>query len=612
MLKNADRKQLDEIAFVLADRSKPTLVLIAVGSYRKRDALRAELTRLLPAYRSALLDLSGHPITSLFRAIRERASAEVLNSQPGEYLLHICGIEESLLVSRDGKLAPSPLIAELNLERENLFHEFPCCLIVWTTLHFTDKLRAEAPDLWDWITYNYHFLDDHCDAVVDEIPLSRSAPVGVTDERKKRITELEERIQSLQLDGVEPERVLRTKLSLHKALGAEYLGAFRYGDAIRCYTAALALLGQMSHARIDEAEIFYRLGGAHLAARHFAEALTSYEESLRIQKQTGDHNNIGGTWHQIGMVYEEQRLWPQALESYQKALEWKEKTGKNHEKGGTWHQIGRVYEEQRLWPQALESYQKALEWQEKTGQNHELGSTWHQIGTVYAEQRLWSQALESYHKALEWKEKTGQNHKLGGTWHQIGMTYAEQRLWPQALESYQKALDWKEKTGQNHELGSTWHQIGRVYEEQRQWSLALENYNKALEWYEKTGQHHQLGNTRHQIGMVYEEQQQWPLALESYHKALQWYEKTGQHHQLGGTWHQIGMVYEEQKDFSAALQSYLQAWELCSATAMSHHVAIVRQSLSRLFSTLPVEERTKLKKTLPEELRELLADTKEE
>lgn len=571
MIESADLKQLDEMAFVFADRSKPTLVLISVGSYRKRDELRAELDRLLPGYRSALLDLSGHPITSLFRAIRERAPAEVLNSRPVEYLLHIYGIEDSLLVSQEGKIAASSLIEELNLERENLFHEFPCCLILWTTPHLIEKLRNDAPDVWDWITYNFHFPDGHGDTVAYEIPQPQPVPDGVTEERKTRIADLEERLQRLRLDDDAPERVIRAKLSLHKALGAEYLAAFRYGDAIRCYTAALSLLSQTRHAKIDEAEIFYHLGTAHLSARHFAEALRSYEESLRIQEDAGQHHNIGGTWHQIGRVYEEQRIWHQALEIYRKALEWKEKTGQHHLMGSSWHQIGMVYQRQRNWPQALESYQKALEWKEKTGQHHEVGSTWHQIGMVYQEQRNWPQALESDQKALEWDEKTGRHHRLGSIWHQIGRVHEEQQEWPQALESYQKALEWNEKAGQLHQLGGTWHQIGIVYQEQRN----------------------------------------WPQALESYQKALEWNEKTGQHHQLGGTWHQIGIVYEKQDDFSEALRNYLKALALCLENEMTEEVNVLLASLRRIFPRFSREEQERVKEALPEELYGLVTGGEE-
>ena len=71
-------------------------------------------------------------------------------------------------------------------------------------------------------------------------------------------------------------------------------------------------------------------------------------------EKTGQHQHVGKTYHQVGMVYQGQRDLPKALENYQEALVWYEKTGQHHHIGGTYHQVGRVYEEQRDWPKALE------------------------------------------------------------------------------------------------------------------------------------------------------------------------------------------------------------------------------------------------------------------
>jgi len=561
MIEEADRLQLEEISFVLADRTKPTVVCMAVGSYQKRDELRRELSSRLPQYKSATLDLSGIHITSLFTAIKERAPQEVLNSRPVEYLLHIFGIEDSLFVAKDGGIADSSLIAELNLERENLFHEFPCCLILWTTPHFVEKLRKEAPDLFDWITYSYHFADQNC-APLAEDPRPLGSPIGVTQERKQRILEMEEKLERLQLDSDAPERVLRSKLALYKTLGAEYLGVFRNDDSIRCYTAALSLIRQVPHRANEEAELHFFLGDAHLQARHFDLALSHYQKSLIIEENDADSIHVGTLYHQIGIIYHEQRDWDEALENYRVALGWEQKTGQQHEMGSTWHQIGRVYQAQRNWANALESYRNALDWQERTGRQHEMGGTYHQIGIVYQEQGDLAHALGSYLKALEWKKKTDQQHEMGSTWHQIGLVYQGRRDWAKALESYRKALEWKEKTGQQHEMGST----------------------------------------RHQIGLVYQEQRDWAKALESYRNALELDEKAGQFHELGGTWHQIGRVYEEQVKYDEALDNYLTAVGLCRKTGMERHLEIALGSIARIFPKLSDEQKNEIKKVLPDDM----------
>ena len=336
----------------------------------------------------------------------------------------------------------------------------------------------------------------------------------------------------LLLQGVEAALVQSDKKLLEAYLqgcaGAflAFVPASIFSDIVRRAEARLL-------SEVDETS-FYTLGFCAQTLcemHHFKVAAEIFTKILDSQKLPDAER--GKALSALGTVYLMQRDWPQALEIYQQALEWKEKTGQHHELGSTWHQIGMVYEEQRAWKEALESYLKALEWKGKTDQHHQLGNTWHQVGMVYEEQRVWKEALESYHKALEWNEKTGQHHELGGTWHQIGTVYQQQREWQEALESYQKALEWNEKTGQHHELGGTWHQIGIGYQEQRTWKKALESYQKALEWKEKTGQHHELGGTWHQIGRVYEEQENFSEAVNGYLSSLNLLFKTGMEHEAG-------------------------------------------------------------------------------
>jgi len=89
-----------------------------------------------------------------------------------------------------------------------------------------------------------------------------------------------------------------------------------------------------------------------------------------------------------------------ALENYQQAIDWKTKTGNEFALGSTYHQIGMVYQEQRQWSLALENYQQAIDWNTKTGNEFELGGTYHQIGSVYEEQGELETALQWYEEAV--------------------------------------------------------------------------------------------------------------------------------------------------------------------------------------------------------------------
>jgi tetratricopeptide (TPR) repeat protein len=645
VITDKDREILDEIRFVLTGRTKSTLVVMVTETYGKRDEVKAGLDKMLPEYRSATLDLSGRSITSLFRTIRDDVSQEIQTSKPVEYLLHIFGLEDSLLSSTEGFLGTSPLIRELNLERENLFHEFPFCLIIWTTGYFTEKLKTQAPDLWDWITYSYCFKDDSITQDNRDILPLDELREGFTEERKQRIADLEKRLNDLSLTG-DSVRVLRSKFTVYNALGEEYEAASRFDDAIKYYKAALAVTADSELGEMSRGSVLAKLGTACLKGRYYKDGLVALEKSLRVFEQNGKHNVLGLIFHRIGILYQEQRNWLKALENYHAALEWKEKAGMDQEMGATWHHIGRVYEEQRNWAKALESYYIALEWETKTGMEHQMGGTWHQIGNVYSQQRNWAKALESYHTALDWRTKTGMDYDKGGTWNQIGMVYEKQRNWDMALENYSTALEYQEKGGMAHQMGVTWHNIGRVYEEQRDWSRALESYQTALGWKEKTGMAQEMGSTWNHIGRVYEEQRDWLMAVECYNKALDWYRKSGMDHYAGVTWHNIGRAYEEQRDWVKALESYKTAIEWHEKTGMEHekggtwyHIGkiheergdiiealkyflltlqcfvrekwedeqkIIIESINRILPQLSFDQRLTLKETLSEDIYQLI------
>ena len=334
-----------------------------------------------------------------------------------------------------------------------------------------------------------------------------------------------------------------------RAMWARAGEAQQLGNAVEIWAQYATEQPMLAPLRGTLANLWFEL-------RLYPRALQTYQAMLDDPSACSHH---GVTYHQIGMVYEDQQQWQQALDAYQHALELKEQHGQQHQLGSTHHQIGIVYQEQQQWQQALDAYQRALELKEQHGQQHQLGSTHHQIGRVYQEQQQWQQALDAYQRALEFKKAHGQQHEMSSTYHQIGMVYQEQRQWQPALAAYQRALKLQEQHGQQHESGSTYHQIGIVYQEQQQWQQALEAYQRALELKDQHGQQHELGSTYHQIGRVYQEQQQWQQALEAYQRALELQEQHGQQHQLGVTYHQIGRVYEQQGELSSACTYYRRA-----------------------------------------------------
>jgi len=400
---STNREQWEQLLFVMAQRSKPTIVIICFDSYRHRNKLYQKMTGDLPFYKHHDLDLTYQNVTSLRQQFREKLPESVRNSKPVEYAVHVFGLENSIFAPGNGSLKESGLISELNFEREALFHDNNFITIIWSDNYIFEKLRSEAGDLWEWITYKFKFTDDSEEMpALSESEPPLSLPKGHIPDRQKRIDDLIKKYKRLKLNRPGKERILREQINIQKMLGQEYLELNNYKDAEKSFETALLLANQIKSSQNIEIKILFSLGEVFLKKRDFDTSLKTYAKSLRLQIDNNINTNIGATYHQIGMVYASLRKWKDALTHYQKAIDWNQKIGNLFLIGAAYHQMGMVFAAQQKWTDALTHYQTAIDWNKKTGNLFEMGTTYHQMGMVFAEQGKWNDAFISDLNALQY------------------------------------------------------------------------------------------------------------------------------------------------------------------------------------------------------------------
>lgn len=155
-----NKENWEQLAFVLQERDKPTFIVIGFDSYATQKTIFRELKNEFSKYRFYELDLSSLNIVSLNQVFINRLPETILNSKPSEYIVNVFGLENSLFTVQNKNIVQSSLIAELNFEREILFQRFPFITIIWTDSYTVSKLKKEAKDLWDWISYYFEFKTD--------------------------------------------------------------------------------------------------------------------------------------------------------------------------------------------------------------------------------------------------------------------------------------------------------------------------------------------------------------------------------------------------------------------------------------------------------------------
>ena len=330
------------------------------------------------------------------------------------------------------------------------------------------------------------------------------------------------------------------------------------------------------------ASTYHQLGMIAQEQRDFASAEQWYRKALAIEEKQGNEHGAAITYHQLGIIAEEQRDFASAEQWYRKSLAIKEKQGDEHGAAITYHQLGRIAQEQRDFASAEQWYRKSLAIKEKQGDEHGAAITYHQLGRIAQEQRDFASAEQWYRKALAIKEKQGDEHGAAITYHQLGMIAQEQRDFASAEQWYRKALAIKEKQGDEHGAAITYHQLGMIAEEQRDFASAEQWYRKALAIKEKQGDEHGAASTYHQLGMIAQEQRDFASAEQWYRKALAIYEKQGDEHGAASTYHQLGMIAEEQRDFASAEQWYRKALAICVKYGDKYHEEMTRSNLERL------------------------------
>ena len=432
---SAEEEEKEKLLFSLTEPASPTVVFIHVNNIKKEQELLAWFQTSITNHQHHILDVSSEYVESLFERLLH--FKETLGHQLNTLdFVHVIGLENSIMRYEKGVKIMQPLLANMNFERELFFNKLNFSTVLWADSSFFKELNKQAPDFTHWVTRWFEFTAPLENEEIRNKPLVEPKSRGNIPERSQYIQDLLDKFESLNFTANDTTRRIEDQITLLEAIGREYEKQSDYKNSIHYLKRALDLAKKIE-ATNSIAKLQFYLGTSYLEDRQFEQSLASYLNCLEICGT----ENFGSTYHQIGMVYEEQRNWTQALENYQLAIQWYEKTGNDYELGGTYHQIGIVYAEQRNWTQALENYQLAIQWKEKTGNDYELGDTYHQIGRVYEEQRNWTQALDNYQLAIQWNEKSGNDYALGNTYHQIGRVYEEQRNWVQALEFLEKSIE---------------------------------------------------------------------------------------------------------------------------------------------------------------------------
>ncbi|MBW4443862.1 MAG: CHAT domain-containing protein [Plectolyngbya sp. WJT66-NPBG17] len=201
----------------------------------------------------------------------------------------------------------------------------------------------------------------------------------------------------------------------------------------------------VSDSRKTQAEQLSKQGYQLLQVSQFGEALTVYQQALKLYQQIGDRVGEGAALNNIGAAYRSFGQYSKALDFYQQALKLYQQIGDRAGEGITLNNIGAAYRSFGQYSKALDFYQQALQILQEVGDRAVEGITLSNIGLVYNSLGQYPKALDFLQQSLqilqEVRDRASEGitlNNIGGTLVQLGQYHAAEQPLFQAILIYEQ------------------------------------------------------------------------------------------------------------------------------------------------------------------------------
>lgn len=311
-------------------------------------------------------------------------------------------------------------------------------------------------------------------------------------------------------------------------------------------------------------------------ALHFA------QQALEMKEQLGDHDEIGKTQNQLGLIFWERANYPEAIKDFQQAIAIASTVGDKELEGSARNNLGLVFDEQGEFKQSLEQYQRALELHRATHFERGEGDTLGNIGGVYLLLGQFKEALPYYQQALAVSERLGLKPASSDDLGNIALCLSGLGDVDEALKSFDHALRVAHETGLAKEeadwrkgKASTLVGLGRF-------DAALAEYTAAEQVYKHGGLKRELVEALEDSGQVYEMLGDAPAARGRFDRALRLarsiHNATGESTNLIA----VGELDRREKNYESANSYFRKALQMGRATGDDRIIvsALLQQAMN--------------------------------
>jgi CHAT domain-containing protein/tetratricopeptide (TPR) repeat protein len=240
----------------------------------------------------------------------------------------------------------------------------------------------------------------------------------------------------------------------------------------------------------------------HATPDSLREAVSKYEEALRLWRESGDRASETVVLASLGVTLQFLHRHERAVEVYEQALALLRASGERAEEGDILYNLGTAQLNLGRFEKALGSYERALAIQRKFGDRSGEGNTLGYLGAAYERTGQYARAIDNFERALAIHRELRNRAQEGVLLSNLGAAYNDLGRYDRALEDYQQALAVYREVRDRVNEGTTLANAGYAFYKLGQPAKAIEYYDRALVIERELGDKPQEANTLTKLALA--------------------------------------------------------------------------------------------------------------
>ncbi|MBD1910371.1 MULTISPECIES: CHAT domain-containing tetratricopeptide repeat protein [unclassified Leptolyngbya] len=199
-------------------------------------------------------------------------------------------------------------------------------------------------------------------------------------------------------------------------------------------------LAQAQPSLDEQASTLMNQGAQQLQRRQVQAALQSWEEALRLYRQSGNRVGEGRILGNLGAVYEALQDYPQAIAAFEESLELARKIDDYEGIVYALNNLGHTHERMGNYAEALTYQEEALTLAEQQGDREGEQYTLNALGILYKSTGDYDRAIATYERSLELARQDNNRQGEANVLGNLANAYTDRGNYPQAIDHYEAAL----------------------------------------------------------------------------------------------------------------------------------------------------------------------------